>query len=234
MQHYDVAMTKWPEVNAQGWLEDFFQNDLTLVAFWRSIFTQVYDGQIDTWDYQLTLSFWLRGMISICPARNLISNIGFGSDATHTKDANPRANMPVYEMKFPLIAPSALTADSLADEFAAWSVYSVPAFKGSLRMQMLFNQSPPALYALSEQQRQEYCGNIVSLAAMALQGGDAAIALELTELCAKIGSRIEGLFYMKGLCSLALGDKQSAKASLEIELSRYPNNTQARAMYSTL
>lgn len=234
IQHYDVTMKKWPEVNSQGWLEDFFQNDPTLVAYWRSIFTQVYNGHINTWDYQLMLSFWLRGMISICPARNLISNIGFGADATHTKEANPRANMLVHEMKFPLVAPSTLTPDALADECAAWSVYGVPAFKGSWRMQMLFNQIPSSLHSLSEQQRHEFCGTIISLATIALQGGDAAIALELAELCATIGSRIEGLFYMKGLCSLALGDRQSAKANFEIELSRYPNNTQAREMYSNL
>jgi hypothetical protein len=234
IQHYDVTMKRWPEVNAEGWLEDFFQNDPALVAFWRSIFTQVYNGQIDTWDYQLTLSFWLRGMISICPARNLISNIGFGPDATHTKDANSRSDMPAHTMQFPLVAPSTFTADSLADEFAAWSVYNVPAFKGSLRMQMLFNQIPPSLYGLSEQQRNEYRGNILSLATLALQGGDAATAFELTELCARTGCRMQGLFYIRGLCSLALGDRQGAKTSFESELSYYPDNTQAREMYSTL
>ncbi len=234
MKSYDVTMKKWPEVNNDGWLEDFFQNDATLVAYWRSILSQVYNQQIDTWDYQLMFSFWLQGMISICPARNLISNIGFGSDATHTKDANPRSNMPVYEMQFPLLAPSALTVDSLADEFAALSVYGVPGFKGSSRMQMLFNQTVASLYTLSVQERQDYCGNILSLATIALQGGDAAMGFELIELCTRTGARMRGLFYIKGLCSLALGDKQNAKLSFEIELSHYPDHAQARELYATV
>ena len=233
-KHYDVTMSKWPEVNAQGWLEDSLQEEPALVAYWRSIFNQVYNGQIDTWDYQLTFSLWLRGMISICPSRNLVSNIGFGPEATHTTDNSPRANMPVFEASFPLVAPSSFMADSLADEFAALSVYNVPGFKGSERMQGLFRYTPPALAGFSEQQRLEYRMNLLSFASLALQGGDAATALELLRLCARTGPHMRDLCYIEGLCSLALGDRQNAKNSLELELSRYPDNAQARQMYSTL
>lgn len=234
MKHYDVWMTKWPEVNAQGWLEDFFQHDPTLVAYWRSIFTQVHNGQIDTWDYQLTLSFWLRGMISICPARNLISNIGFGPDATHTTVEGPRSNMSVYDLQFPLEAPSTLTIDALADEFAASFVYNVPGFKGSQRMQTLFQLMPPSLATLPDQQRLEFRGNLLSLATIAVQGGDAATALELTQICARTGPRMRELAYVQGLCSLMLGDKQSAKQFFEAELGSYPDNEQAKKMYAML
>jgi hypothetical protein len=234
MKYYDVTMTTWPELNAQGWLEDLFRDDPSLVAYWRSIFTNVYNGHIDTWDYQLTFSFWLRGLISICPARNLTSNIGFGPDATHTKDSGPKANMQVHEMRFPLTAPSALTVDSLADDVAAAHVYNVPGFKGSQRMQMLFHLSPSALAGLSEQQRFEYRGNILALAMTAIQAGDAATAIELAQLCARTGTPIRDLFYVQGLCSLVLGDPHSAKTFLGLELSHYPDNHQARQMYDTV
>lgn len=234
LKHYDVTMAKWPEVNQQGWLEDSLQDEPSLVAYWRSIFTQVHNGLIDTWDYQLTFSLWLRGMISICPAQNLVSNIGFGADATHTTEYSPRANMPVFDMKLPLIAPSAFIADSLADEFAALSVYNVPGFKGSERMQQLYKYSPPALPGITEQQRTEYRSNLINLASHALQGGDPVTALELLRLCARTGPPMRDIYYIEGLCSLTLGDRQNAKNSLELELSRYPDNAAAKQIYTSL
>lgn len=39
---------------------------------------------INTWDYQATFSMWMKNGLSILPQKNLISNIGFGVDATHT------------------------------------------------------------------------------------------------------------------------------------------------------
>jgi len=234
MKHYDVTMAKWPEVNEQGWLEDFFQHDATLAAYWRSILNQVHNGQIDTWDYQLTLSFWLRGMISICPARNLISNIGFGPDATHTTIVGPRANMPTHEMRFPLTSPATVTVDALADEFAASFVYNVPGFKGSQRMQMLFNASPQSLGNCSEQQRLEFRNNLLALATVAVQGGDAATALELAQICARTGPKMRDLFHVQGLCSMMLGDAQSARNFFELELSNYPDNSQAKQMLGML
>lgn len=39
-----------------------------------------------TWDYQWFLSIWDNGGLVIQPGKNLVQNIGFGLDATHTKD----------------------------------------------------------------------------------------------------------------------------------------------------
>lgn len=51
----------------------------------------IYDtaqNKIDTWDYQLMFSLFSRGVYSIVPNKNLIENVGFGADATHTFDPN--------------------------------------------------------------------------------------------------------------------------------------------------
>jgi hypothetical protein len=42
------------------------------------------------------------------------------------------------------------------------------------------------------------------------------------------------LAYVQGLCSLMLGDKQSAKQFFEAELGSYPDNEQAKKMYAML
>ena len=53
-------------------------------AYWRACFDGVAGGSIDTWDYQWVYACWQHGGVSAMPAVNLVSNIGFGQDATHT------------------------------------------------------------------------------------------------------------------------------------------------------
>ena len=43
------------------------------------------NNQIDTWDYQWSFALWNVKMLTITPNINLVKNIGFGVDATHTK-----------------------------------------------------------------------------------------------------------------------------------------------------
>ena len=45
----------------------------------------MYLEKIDTWDYPLFASVMYHGGLTVTPNVNLISNIGFNIDATHTK-----------------------------------------------------------------------------------------------------------------------------------------------------
>ena len=63
------------------------------------------DGVPDTWDAQWAYSVRLMGGIAVMPAKNLISNIGFREDATHTKRrGHIRENFPQGKV-FPLRHP---------------------------------------------------------------------------------------------------------------------------------
>jgi hypothetical protein len=52
------------------------------ILYWNNVFFNL--KNIDTWDYQWIFSNWLYSGISIAPSINLIQNLGFGQDATHT------------------------------------------------------------------------------------------------------------------------------------------------------
>jgi len=52
--------------------------------YWRRVLNHFYAGEIDTWDYAWVSSIWQQGGLTISPTRNLISNIGFGRNSTHT------------------------------------------------------------------------------------------------------------------------------------------------------
>jgi hypothetical protein len=101
---YDVDMRLWPQVRDQGRLQDLVL-EKTEVSYWRSIFERVYKGKIDTWDYQWSFANWCMGRINILPSVNLISNIGFGLEATRTVIPSPLADLPTQAMRFPLFHP---------------------------------------------------------------------------------------------------------------------------------
>ncbi len=66
--------------------------------YWRSHWILIKDGnRKDIWDIQWTFSCWINRGITIVPNQNLISNIGFHADATHTIDSDSKlANLPLH------------------------------------------------------------------------------------------------------------------------------------------
>jgi hypothetical protein len=122
-QNYDKDIKLWPEIRDDGWLESVLF-DRSERRFWSNTFQAVYGGKIDTWDYQWNLTSFTNNTISIIPSVNLISNIGFGSEATHTKGISPYADIPVKPLSFPLMHPNIILPHHAADEFTAKSMFS--------------------------------------------------------------------------------------------------------------
>lgn len=114
-QHYDVNLSDWADApDASRYLRQFEQR--TEQKFWRTIWDAVRAGRIDTWDYQWAFACLQRDGLAIVPARNLVTNIGFGTNSTNTHFASPGANIPQVPMVFPLSHPLTVARDTLADD----------------------------------------------------------------------------------------------------------------------
>jgi hypothetical protein len=124
-QAYDVDMGLWPQVREQGRIEDLVL-EKSEAPFWQSIFERVYRGEIDTWDYQWVFANWCMGRMNILPSVNLISNIGFGAEATHTTASSPLANLPTRAMTFPLTHPTIQARNREADLFSDRHCFRTP------------------------------------------------------------------------------------------------------------
>jgi hypothetical protein len=113
-KHYDVQMQQWPAV-AQT---DFPVGLLPTyaAAHHRRMMAQTFSGKLDTWDVQWTLSCWLRGGLCVLPSVNLISNIGYGATATHTRKTDLCAALPTEPMEFPLRHPPYVDRCTSADD----------------------------------------------------------------------------------------------------------------------
>lgn len=132
-QHYDVEMRAWPLVRDGGWLTDVLR-DPRLVAYWIAQLERVYRGEIDTWDYQWLLACWLQGGYCISPCENLVSNIGFDGEATHTKARSPLYGLEAGAMRFPLRHPPFVIRDTEADRYTEGvQGWRVPRWRRLLR-----------------------------------------------------------------------------------------------------
>lgn len=59
------------------------------------------------WDAQWVYALWKNQLFCVQPPVNLVSNIGFGDDATHTNEsASLFNNWPSYDLTWPLYVPS--------------------------------------------------------------------------------------------------------------------------------
>ena len=117
-QAYDVNMSEYdPEVVKRTLQRKSEQK------YWQECFTKVTSGQVDTWDYQWTYAIWKSGGLSILPSVNLISNIGFGSDATHTTmEGGIAANLPTSTMNN-IVHPKKLCINKKADRYTALNLF---------------------------------------------------------------------------------------------------------------
>jgi len=72
------------------------------------------------WDYQMQIHLFLQRAYTIHPQKNLISNIGFDAEGTHTWGDDGRADRPVYPI-LPLVHPKEIYVDEIIDHAAIWS-----------------------------------------------------------------------------------------------------------------
>jgi hypothetical protein len=125
---YDVTMARWPRIRNEGWLGDMVGNRRE-AAYWQNIFERVYRGEIDSWDYQWLFANWVEGRMSILPAVNLISNVGFDENATHTIGDSDLANLARNQIGFPLTHPSGVFRNIQADQFSERMCFRIPLTK---------------------------------------------------------------------------------------------------------
>lgn len=126
-KNYDVEMNLLNDSNLQNLRERF--NYKYEYKYWCAVFSQTKSGGIQTWDYQLWLSVWLNGQISIVPSVNQIDNLGFGHiDATHTSGLHPAQHVTAGNITFPLTEPHSMLPDAVLDQKTFSLLYTFPPF----------------------------------------------------------------------------------------------------------
>lgn len=86
--------------------------------YWLKVFQTLKADLLNTWDYQWTYSIWKNKGLSVLPNKNLISNIGFDNNGTHSTGINylGLGNMPTETLE-EVVHPSEKKINKTADKF---------------------------------------------------------------------------------------------------------------------
>jgi len=109
----DQQLNGWPTFRDSEWLEQL--GGKPLARRWTPWLDQLAVEQSDIWDMAWQLSCWQQGFLTVIPAVELVENIGFGVDATHTLDERSPLGPP-GSLSFPLRHPTVMQADRVRDQ----------------------------------------------------------------------------------------------------------------------
>ncbi|WP_185817028.1 nucleotide-diphospho-sugar transferase [Hymenobacter metallilatus] len=117
-QLYDFQLSQYQELRAQGKLAGLYSSWLE-TRYRLGKIESVLDlpQPPDVWDYQWHFTIVANSGLCIVPATNLVGNIGFGEQGTHTLNATDEfANVPTTNLAFPLCHPATVLADRRRDQ----------------------------------------------------------------------------------------------------------------------
>ena len=120
---YEEGYYLWPKI----------KNQITYTKKLSQSFNFVYDKKIDTWCTEWTFANLINSGLTIVPRVNLVSNIGFGENSTHTKIKSQTANMPTEEMPFPLSHPQFILSNEIADKISSFQFTKLGIILGIIK-----------------------------------------------------------------------------------------------------
>ena len=122
-QYFDVEMKDWSKLRDTSMILDVLGNK-TAAEYWRYTLDNVANGYINIWSYQWLVACWAQNGFSVTPAVNLVTNIGYGADATNLKVSEETGDQrPFLEMKFPLQHPPFMIRNRKADDYITKHIF---------------------------------------------------------------------------------------------------------------
>jgi hypothetical protein len=114
---YDGELATWPAFRDADGLSKLF-GDPIVAKFWTEIFERLrIENKPDSWGYRWALSMLAGGGFAATPKGDLVTNIGFGADATHTAHDHTdgrHAALPIADLGT-IRHPAEVTWDEAAD-----------------------------------------------------------------------------------------------------------------------
>jgi hypothetical protein len=113
-KYFNFEMQDWPDYKLSSDFDYFGKQKENVYK----VFEDHYSNQIsDSWDARWAFSCTVNHGISIIPKTNLIQNIGFGNQSTHTaQEPSWMRKLSCEEMKFPLKHPDSLQPNQSFDQ----------------------------------------------------------------------------------------------------------------------
>ena len=132
-QGFDLDMHTWNAWQFRKQVKHL-TNSTTEANWW---YWKLKDIQADVskksyWDYQMQMHLFRNNAITIHPHKNLISNIGFDTEGTHTLSDDGRGDKEVYPI-LPLAHPDNITIDNALDVDCFGKTQKLPAYQNAIQ-----------------------------------------------------------------------------------------------------
>jgi len=122
--HYHSAIESFEEITSEPSFRQFTHHErFNRLHYGNAVRT--YRGDIDTWDYLWSFACLVNHGLTVLPNVNLVENIGFDGNATHTVDDVHAMATTARDMEFPLTHPPYMCIHREADEFSFRHVIGV-------------------------------------------------------------------------------------------------------------
>lgn len=129
-KYFDFKLRSWPEFRDAGGMISILEDPYEQ-KYWTDIFQSMFMEQdASVWDYMWTYACWSQNGLSIIPASNLVSNLGFRADATHTNGNSILSNLPCESIS-QISHPSFILRHREADQYTFDTVFGGYAAKAA-------------------------------------------------------------------------------------------------------
>jgi len=135
---YDTNMSRFPAFIKEKRIKSIVPDkDKGEQRYWLTFFTKEHAGKFIFWDVKWLFTIWSYGAVSVIPNNNLVTNIGFGADATHTK-GELGLSIPLKPLTR-IIHPKEIVVDHEADRYLYQKVYRTTVWsKIKYKLRQLF------------------------------------------------------------------------------------------------
>jgi hypothetical protein len=115
-KEYDFSLKNITYKKFKNVLNNYSDNR-SYKRYWKFIYKKIKHKLIDTWDFQLSISILYNNGLSIIPNNNLIKNLGFSNDATHTFLTTDKRENLKLEGILPIIFNEKIEQNKMADNY---------------------------------------------------------------------------------------------------------------------
>lgn len=99
----------------------------------RKNISKIRSGKVNSWGYPWNINMLLKGKLALIPSQNLVENIGFGRDATHTRKDSVD-NIKICELELPCFTEQEVTSNvnfvrkSIIQEYGGYFQFFTSSF----------------------------------------------------------------------------------------------------------
>ncbi len=109
----------WRRFRSSGYLNEIPEGEISVLLSSiepqgvRKSFSRLVGalGKLNSWAIPFAAFIYSRKLLCVTPGANLVTNVGMGSDSTHTKFESYVDEVPVGSLKWPLMSPTRIEPD---------------------------------------------------------------------------------------------------------------------------